>query len=80
MAALVYETLASHPEGLTDWELLRRAGLPDRRRGSVVKRRQETGAVPRLDENGEVVTRLSPDGRPCCVWRLPVAAPDTKDA
>lgn len=53
--------------GATDWELTAALRLPDRRKGSVTKRRQELGAVPVIVD-GEVVKRLSPDGQWCTVW------------
>lgn len=63
--------LKVYPDGLTDWELTRLLALPDRRKPSVAKRRQEVGAVPVLTEYGDTVTRLSPDGYRCIVWKLP---------
>lgn len=48
----------------TDWEILVRLGLPERKRGSVAKRRQDTGAI----DTGQ--RRPSPDGHPCVVWTL----------
>lgn len=56
--------LESHPAGLTDWELTAALGLPDRRKPTVCKRRQELGAV----DTGR--TRPSPEGLPCIVWTL----------
>lgn len=75
----VQACLDAHPDGLTDWEITAALGLPDRRKPSVAKRRQECGAVPMADEhwaNGigglvieqTVRTRPSPDGQPCIVW------------
>ena len=55
--------LRGHPAGLTDWEITARLGLPDRRKPSVAKRRQELAAV----DTGR--RRPSPDGLPCVVWR-----------
>jgi hypothetical protein len=51
--------------GLTDWEITHILRLPDRRKPSVAKRRQELGCV----DTG--TRRPSPDGRPTIVWRLP---------
>ena len=65
LRADVERVLREHRDGLTDWEITTLLGLPDRRKGSVVKRRAECGAVP------TDLTRPSPDGRPCVVWRLP---------
>lgn len=65
IARLVYLALRAHPNGLTDWEILGCCGLPERKRGSVVKRRGDLGAV----DTG--LRRLSPDGRECVVWVLP---------
>lgn len=64
---LVLETLRAHPEGLTDVELLAACGLPEHRRGSVVRRRADAGAV------ATGLTRPSPSGHPMVVWRLPDA-------
>jgi hypothetical protein len=69
--ALVRETLRANPRGLTDSELLSATGLPEIKRGSVIKRRQDAGAVPVLDDENRPVTRLTPSGRPSIVWRLP---------
>lgn len=52
-----------HPAGITDWELTDLLDLPERRKPSVAKRRQELGAV----DTG--LRRPSPDGTPCIVWR-----------
>lgn len=56
--------LRRHPSGLTDWEITDQLGLPDRRKPSVAKRRQELQAV----DTG--LTRKSPDAHDCTVWRL----------
>jgi hypothetical protein len=56
--------LSRHPNGLTDWELVARLNLPDRRKPSVAKRRQEIGAI----DTGR--RRLSPDRHECVVWTL----------
>jgi hypothetical protein len=56
--------LTVHPSGLTDWEITAYLGLPDRRKASVGKRRQELGAI----DTG--LRRRSIDGQPCIVWRL----------
>lgn len=64
LCALVYTALAEHPAGLTDYELLRKLGLPDHKRGSVAKRRQDCGAR----DTGR--RRPSPDGHPMVVWSL----------
>lgn len=61
----VAEVLRAHPTGLTDWEILARAGLPERVKGSVSKRRHDLGAVAVVDDEGREVRR---DG--CTVWRL----------
>lgn len=65
LALAVYECLADHPQGLTDAELLTKLGLPERKRGSVAKRRHDCGAR----DTG--LRRPSPDGNPMVVWRLP---------
>ena len=61
----VEDALRAHPAGLTDWELTQVLELPDRRKPSVAKRRQEVAAV----DTG--LRRRSPDGNDCIVWRLP---------
>ena len=68
LRARVRQMLEQHPTGLTDWELTTLLGEPDRRKPSVAKRRQESGAV----ESGR--TRKSPDGLPCVVWVLDATA------
>lgn len=60
----VRRTLTANPEGLTDWELTDLLGFEPRRKPSVGKRRQETGAI----DSGR--RRPSPDGHPCVVWVL----------
>ena len=65
IASTVRTILAAHPEGLTDWKLWQATGLPERLRGSVVKRRQDAHAT----DTG--VTRMGPSGRPMTVWTLP---------
>lgn len=60
----VEEQLRLRPGGLTDWELCSSLGLPERRKPSVAKRRQEVGAV----DSGR--RRRSPDGHDCIVWRV----------
>lgn len=60
----VQAELARNPAGLTDWELTGRLGLPDRKKPTVGKRRQEAGAV----DTG--LRRRSPDGLECIVWTL----------
>jgi hypothetical protein len=60
----VEAVLRRNPAGLTDWEILARLDLPDRRKPSVAKRRQECGAV----DTGR--RRRSPDGHDCIVWSL----------
>ncbi len=66
LGVVVRSWLAAHPAGCTDWEITHGLGLPERRHGSVVKRRQEAGAIP----TGQ--TRPSPHGgAPMTVWRLP---------
>lgn len=66
LAAAVRACLADHPHGLTDAELLTLLGLPERKRGSVAKRRHDCGAR----DTGR--RRLSPDGNPMVVWALEV--------
>ena len=66
----VAQVLRGHPRGLADFELLALLGLPERRRGSVIKRRGDLGAVPVVDDDGRPVTRPNDDGRPCQVWTL----------
>lgn len=63
---LVAEVLRAHPQGLTDWETLAKAGLPERVKGSVSKRRHDLGAVKALDADGFELRRNG-----CQVWRLP---------
>lgn len=58
--------LTVHPEGLTDHEITAYLGLPDRRKPSVAKRRQEAGAI----DTG--LRRRSLDGCLCVVWALEV--------
>ena len=65
LRARVRSTLRSYPGGLTDHELTAKLGLPDRRKPSVGKRRQECGAV----DTGR--RRPSPDDHLCIVWELP---------
>jgi hypothetical protein len=62
LRARVETELRRHPG--TDWELTERLGLPDRRKPSVAKRRQELHAI----DTGR--RRPSPDQSPCIVWRL----------
>jgi len=64
---IVGEVLEAHREGLTDWELFTLTGLPERLRGSVVRRRLDFHPV----DTG--VRRLSPSGRPMIVWALATA-------
>lgn len=69
----VRAALLRHPEGLSDWDLCELLGLPERRKGSVGKRRQEVGARPvyvMVDGERRVKTRMSPLGSPCTVWEL----------
>lgn len=56
---------AEWPHGLTDHELFARTGLPESQRGSMIRRRAETGATD------SSVRRPSPSGYPCVVWVLP---------
>lgn len=65
LALAVYECLRTHPEGLTDLELRLHLGLPERKQGSVAKRRFDCRAV----DTG--LRRPSADGNPMVVWRLP---------
>lgn len=69
----VVDVLSRCPGGMTDWELTAACGEPERRKGSVSKRRHDTGAV-QVMVDGEPLTRLSPDGNPCIVWTLPAEA------
>ena len=71
LMAVVVETLKANPPGLTDSELLAATGAPEWRRGSVIKRRQDAGAVPVLDRDGRPRTRPAPSGRKSIVWKLP---------
>lgn len=64
LRAAVEACLRAHPAGLTDFELCRALGLPDRKKPSAGKRRQESGAT----DSG--LRRLSPDGNWAVVWRL----------
>lgn len=61
----VEAVLQANPQGVTDWELTDILGLPERRKGSCGKRRQECGAI----DSG--LRRRSPDGQSVIVWRLP---------
>lgn len=70
LTASVRDTLAAHPDGVTDWELVDLLGLAERMKGSVVKRRQESGAVPVVID-GHPLTRPGRMGARCIVWRLP---------
>lgn len=65
LRAEVRRLLEEHPEGLTDDRLWRLTGLGYRAHGSVVKRRQECGAV----DSGR--RGLSESGRQVIVWVLP---------
>ena len=62
--ALVQSILEQNPQGLTDDALWLATGLDYGHHGSVVKRRQETGAV----KVGRGVSRM---GRKCNLWALP---------
>lgn len=64
LTAAVRACLEDHPAGLTDYELLTLLHLPERRRGSVVKRRQDAGCV----DTG--LRRANDEGRLMVVWRL----------
>lgn len=63
--ALVVQALKANPRGLTDSELLAECSLPEHKRGSVVRRRADAGAV------ATGLTRPSPSGHPMIVWKLP---------
>jgi len=65
LTATVRSILEAHPDGLTDNEVWLKTGLSHARFGSVVKRRQECGAI----DSGR--KGLSQSGRPCIVWVLP---------
>lgn len=62
--ALVRQILEAHPEGLTDDRLWELTGLPGDHRGSVRRRRKDTGAV-------EVGKGKSHMGATCRIWALP---------
>lgn len=64
VAAIVTRLLSEHPDGLTDWQLYELSGLPEHLRGSLIKRRGESGAV----DSGQ--RGSSPSGRPVIVWTL----------
>jgi hypothetical protein len=64
LALAVYEALLAHPEGLTDLELRLHLGLPERKQGSVAKRRHDCHAR----DTG--LRRPSADGNPMVVWTL----------
>jgi hypothetical protein len=64
--ALVRSILEAHPEGLTDDRLWALTGLPGKDRGSVRRRRKDTGAV-------EVGKGKSDMGATCRIWALPEA-------
>lgn len=64
LRAAVEACLRDHPDGLTDFELCELLGQPDRRKPSVGKRRQETGATDTTRR------RLSPDGNLAVVWAV----------
>lgn len=69
----VRAALEAHPDGLTDWEILAVLGEPERRKGTVTKRRQECGAVPALYAgSSDQVTRTTPFGCEAIVWQLPI--------
>lgn len=61
----VEQVLRANPQGLTDHEITDILGLPERRKPSCGKRRQEVGAV----DTG--LRRRSPDGLSVIVWALP---------
>lgn len=63
--------LMAHPDGLTDWEATDLLELSERRKPTVAKRRGELGAVPVVGADGATLTRPSPDGCECIVWRHP---------
>lgn len=67
--ALVHRILSEHPEGLTDDRLWALTGLPGDHRGSVRRRRKDTGAVA-------VGRGVSDMGATCRVWTLPENAGD----
>jgi len=62
---LVRSILAQHPEGLTDDRLWALTGLPAKHKGSVRRRRKDTGAV-KSGRRGR-----SDTGSSCAIWVLP---------
>ena len=67
--ALVARILSQHPEGLTDDRLWALTGLPGKHKGSVRRRRKDTGAVKVEGRRGR-----SDTGASCAIWVLPEAS------
>ena len=63
--ALVRSILEQHPEGLTDDRLWALTGLSAKHKGSVRRRRKDTGAV-KSGRRGR-----SDTGSSCHIWLLP---------
>lgn len=65
-ADLLERILREHPEGLTDDRLWALTGLPAKHKGSVRRRRKDTGAVKVEGRRGR-----SDTGSSCAIWMLP---------